>query len=133
MLPNGKVLLTGINFTAKDHYLLYLFDPGHMVVEKDLFPLPMDPNEYALQPLILAEPSYATICGDKIIATHSMLPELFFFDFAGRRIGSKVIESKLFSIMEKVENPGNPDETEFLKSMDRRLGSGGCIAWIMKI
>ncbi|MDZ7805978.1 MAG: 6-bladed beta-propeller [Gracilimonas sp.] len=111
LLPNGKVLLTGINYTAKDHYLLYLFDPKYMTVEKKFFSLPMDPDEFAMQPLILAEPSYATVCGDKIIATHSMLPELLFFDFEVRKIGSKVIESEIFSVMEKVENARNPDET----------------------
>ncbi|HET8864685.1 MAG TPA: 6-bladed beta-propeller [Gracilimonas sp.] len=111
LLPNGKVLLTGSNFTAEDHYLLYLFDPEDMGVYKEIFPLPMDPKEYAMQPLTLAESSYATVCGDKIIAAHSMLPELYFFDFEGRQIGNKVIDSELFSVMERVENSNNPNET----------------------
>lgn len=111
LLPNGKVLLTGNNYTAEDHYLLYLFDTEDMSVNKEIFPLPLDPNEYAMQPLTLAESSYATVCGDKIIAAHSMLPELFSFDFEGRPIGNKVIESKLFSVMEKVEDANNPNET----------------------
>lgn len=111
LLPNGKVLLTGNNYTAEDHYLLYLFDTEDMGVDKEIFPLPLDPKEYAMQPLTLVESSYATVCGGKIIAVHSMLNELFFFDFEGRLVGSKVIESELFSMMEKVENSNNPNET----------------------
>jgi len=111
LLPNGKVLLTGNNYTAEEHYLLYLFDPENMVVDKEIFPLPFDPKVYAMQPLTLAESSYATVCVDKIIAAHSMLPELFFFDFEGTQIGNKTIESELFSVMEKVENATNPNET----------------------
>lgn len=110
LLPDGKVLLTGSNYTAEDQYLLYLFDPRAMVVDKRIFPLPFDPKGYAMQPLTLAESSYATVCGDKIIAAHSMLPKLFFFDFEGTKIGNKVIKSELFSVMEEVENSKNPDE-----------------------
>ncbi|MFP8489805.1 6-bladed beta-propeller [Gracilimonas sp. Q87] len=111
LLPNGKVLLTGNKYTAEDHYLLYLFDPDDMVVNEEFFPLPFDPEKYAMQPLTLAESSYAIVCGDRVIATHSMLPELFFFDFEGRKIENKAIDSELFSVMETVENPNNPNET----------------------
>ncbi len=111
LLPNGKVLLTGSNYTAEDYYLLYLFDPEDMVVHKKIFPLPLDPKEYAMQPLTLAESTYAISCGGRIIASHSMLPKLFYFDYEGGLIGNKVIQSELFSVMEKVESSNNPNET----------------------
>ena len=53
-----------------------------------------------------------------------MLPELFFFDFEGTQIGNKTIESELFSVMEKVENATNPNETV------KKYGAG---SWIWGI
>lgn len=37
LLPNGKVLLTGGMHSPEDHYLLYLFNPESMKVEKKFF------------------------------------------------------------------------------------------------
>jgi hypothetical protein len=124
LLPSGNVLLTGNMYATEDRELLYLFDPVTMVILKRFFPLPVDPAEYAMQPLTLAEASFATVCEDKIIAAHSMLPELFFFDFEGEPMGRKVIDSELFSTMRKVKNRDNIQEV---------MENFGEASWIQKL
>lgn len=110
LLPNGKVLLVGGMHSPEDHFLLYLFNPESMSIDKKFFLLPFDPAEYAMQPLTLAEPSFAVVCSDKIVAAHSMLTVIFYYDFEGNLIENKKIDSDLFSQMEKVSNPNNPRE-----------------------
>ncbi|WP_103664951.1 6-bladed beta-propeller [Gracilimonas amylolytica] len=108
ILPNGVVLLIGGMTTPDDHYLLHLFDPLTMEVEKAFFQLPVDPAEYGMQPLTLAESSFAVVCQDKIVASHAMLPKLFYFDFDGEKVSEVQIKSDLFSIMEKHQMSSNP-------------------------
>ncbi|MEX2477065.1 MAG: 6-bladed beta-propeller [Gracilimonas sp.] len=110
-LPNGKVLLIGGMHAPVDNFLLYLFNPESMNIEKRFFLLPFDPAEYDMHPLTLAEPSYAVVCGDKIVAAHSMLPELFYYDFEGNLIESMRLNSELFKQMEKLSTPSNPQKT----------------------
>lgn len=111
MLPTGKVLLVGGMGTPENNYLLYLFNPESMRIEKRFFKLPFDPTEYAMQPLTLAEPSHAVVCGDKIAAIHSMLPVIYYFDFDGNLIEEINIDSDLFTKMKKLPTPSNPQNT----------------------
>jgi len=108
ILPNGMVLLIGGVATPDDHYLLHLFDPITMEVEKEFFPLPVDPREYGMQPLTLAESSYAVVCQDKIVASHTMLPKLFYFNLNGDNFNEVRIDTDLFSGMEKHTKSSNP-------------------------
>lgn len=108
LLPNGKVLLVGGMTRPEEHFLLHLFDPATMEVKKAFFELPLDPSEYAMQPLTLAESSFAVICENKIIAVHTMLPKLFYFDLMGNATYSVEIELDNFNPMEKHSNSSNP-------------------------
>lgn len=108
MLPNGVVLLIGGMTTPDDHYLLHFFDPLTMEVEKAFFQLPVDPAEYGMQPLTLAESSYAVVCQDKIVAVHAMLPKLFYFDLNGDSFNEVRIDTELFTGMEKHKMSSNP-------------------------
>lgn len=124
LLPNGKVLLIGGMHTPENHYLLYLFNPESMEIEKSFFLLPFDPTEYAMQPLTLAEPSFAVVCSNKIVAMHAMLPILFYYDFEGNLLEKKRINSEFFSQMEKVLSQNNPKKT---------MENYGKASWVMNM
>lgn len=109
-LPNGKVLLIGGMHSPENHYLLYLFNPDLMQIEKRFFLLPFDPKKYAMQPLTLAEPSLAVVCSNKVVAMHAMLPILFYYDFDGNLLEKRRINTTHFSQMEQVSNPNNPKQ-----------------------
>lgn len=110
LLPNGNLLFTGGFHPPDNLELLYIFDPESMSLEKKFFPIPFDPYEYGLQPASLEEPVHAVLCGDNIVALHTMYPVLFYFDFEGKLLNKTPIDSKLFSQMEPLSNPDNPNE-----------------------